>query len=146
MEITNYGQPSRNHQKLLELANNEGIKFSSFNCNIWQDCGTITQNSKKSIDDIKHRFNNCCNSDLVTLLHGKLYRCPFSANGANLRAFNEDTKSVIDLTETEVDGNILKNKIMELYYGKEFLNACFYCKVRLSICRHKISCSDKNPP
>lgn len=130
LEITNYGVESRAHEKLLELANNEGIKFSTFNCNTWQDCGTITQNSNKSIDDIKHQFNNCCNSDLVTLLHGQLYRCPFSANGENLKAFKEDKKSIIDLRDPNLSDKELKDKIMDLYYGKEYLSACFYCKGR----------------
>ena len=54
----------------------------------------------------------------------------FFSKYLNLRAFNEDTKSVIDLTETYFRYNILKNKIMELYYVKEFLNACFYFNFR----------------
>ena len=130
LEITNYGEASRAHEKLKDLTNAEGIKYSTFNCNTWQDCGTITHNSKKGTEEIKHQFNNCCNSDLVTLLHGKLYRCPFSANGENLKAFKEDDDCVIDLTSPNISQEKLKDKIMELYYGKEYLSACFYCKGR----------------
>ena len=56
---------------------------------------SFSNSIQKSEKEIINQFNNCCNSDLITLLHGKLYRCPFSANGNNLKAFNENSSDII---------------------------------------------------
>ena len=130
LEITNYGQASRAHDALVDLATKEGIDYSTYKCEIWQDCGRIMPNSMKSEREIINQFNNCCNSDLITLLHGKLYRCPFSANGNNLKAFEDSQSDVIDMTKKYENISELKKMIKELCYDKKFLKACFSCNGR----------------
>ncbi|MBD1156617.1 4Fe-4S cluster-binding domain-containing protein [Pelagibacterales bacterium SAG-MED20] len=130
LEITNYGEASRQHDALVTLCDKENIEYSTYKCDIWQDCGRIIPHSQKSEKEIMKQFNNCCNSDLITLLHGNLYRCPFSANGNNLRAFNENESDVIDLTKNYETKDELKKMIKELCYDKKFLNACFSCNGR----------------
>jgi organic radical activating enzyme len=130
LEITNYGALSRQHDALLELCDKEGIEYSTIKFDNWQDSGRIIPHSQKSEKEITKQFNNCCNSDLITLLHGNLYRCPFSANGHNLRAFNEHVSGVIDLTKVYDSKESLKKMIKELCYNKKFLNACFSCNGR----------------
>ncbi len=130
LEITNYGAASRQHDALVELCDKEGIEYSTLKTETWQDCGRITPHSQKSEKEIIKQFNNCCNSDLITLLHGNLYRCPFSANGNNLKAFNENASEVIDLTKDYESKESLKEMIKELCYNKKFLKACFSCNGR----------------
>jgi|TARA_B110001452_G_scaffold253508_1_gene244289 organic radical activating enzyme len=130
LEITNYGEASRQHDALVALCDKEGIEYSTIKCETWQDCGRIIPHSQKSEKEIINQFNNCCNSDLITLLHGKLYRCPFSANGNNLKAFNENSSDIIDLTKDYDTKESLKKMVKDLCYNKKFLNACFSCNGR----------------
>ncbi len=130
LDITNYGESSTAHSKVVDLAKKENLSFTTFRCNTWSDCGRIIPYSNKSEKDIKHLFNNCCNSDLVSLLHGKLYRCPFSANGVNLKAIPQNNKDEVDLTDDSLTKEDLREQIKKLCYEKEFLTACYYCNGR----------------
>jgi hypothetical protein len=63
-------------------------------------------------------------------LHGKLYRCPFSANAANLNAIPYDETDIVDLSDENISIEELKIKIKELTYDKKSLMACNYCHGR----------------
>lgn len=130
LDITNYGVSSTAHDKLVELCKKENLLFSTTRCTIWQDCGRIMPYSNKSENELKHLFSNCCNSDLVSLLHGKLYRCPFSANGVNLKAIPKNSKDEVDLNDDSLSIKELRDQIKDLCYDKEFLTACSYCNGR----------------
>ena len=52
----------------------------------WQDSGRILPFQKRTREENKRVFADCCNRDTLSVLHGKLYRCPFSANAHNLKA------------------------------------------------------------
>ena len=130
LDVTNYGEASAAADKFVEFAKKEGIAYSVNNCNTWQDCGRIIPNNKKTEKELEHQFNNCCNSDLVSLLHGKLYRCPFSANGVNLKAFEANKDDEINLTDNSIGKKELRDKIMHLSFGKKYLTACRFCNGR----------------
>ena len=63
----------------------------------------------------------------MSLLHGNLYRCPFSANGTNLGAIPFDTNDIVDITDENVSIQELKKSIIDLYQNKQYLTACSYC-------------------
>ena len=86
--------------------------------------------SNKNEKELKHLFSNCCNSDLVSLLHGKLYRCPFSANGVNLKAIPQNPKDEVDLNDESLSIKELRDQIKDLCYDKKYLTACSYCNGR----------------
>ena len=130
LDITNYGIHSSAHEKVIELAKKENLSFTTFRCSTWQDCGRIMPHSKKDDEEIKHLFNNCCNSDLVSLLHGKLYRCPFSANGVNLNAIPKNNSDEVDLLDDSLSIKETREQIKKLCYEKEYLTACYYCNGR----------------
>ena len=130
LDITNYGEASSAADKFVEFAKKEGISYSMNHCNTWQDCGRIVPKSNKTEKELEHQFNNCCNSDLISLLHGKLYRCPFSANGVNLKAFEANKDDEIDLNDDSISKKDLRDKIMYLAFGKKYLTACRFCNGR----------------
>ena len=111
LEITNYGPASRAHDELVKLAEKEGIGYSTNRCTTWQDCGRNKPHSNKSEKQIEHQFSNCCISDLVTLLHGKLYRCPTSAHGEKLGAIPHDPNDVVDLSDETMDIEETREKL-----------------------------------
>ena len=130
LDITNYGESSSAHLKVIELAKKENIAFSTMRCTTWQDCGRIIPFSNKNVNDLEHQFTNCCNSDLITLLHGKLYRCPFSANGVNLNAIPQKSTDEVDLLNKELTLDETREQIKKLCYEKKYLEACYYCNGR----------------
>ena len=128
--ITNYGESSSAHSKIIDVLKKENVEFSSFKCTTWLDCGRIMSNSNKSEKDLEHQFNNCNTSDLISLLHGKLYRCPFSANGVNLKAIPQNDNDEVDLTNESLSINELRDQIKKLCYEKKYLTACSFCNGR----------------
>jgi len=86
--------------------------------------------SNKKEKELEHLFNNCCNSDLISLLHGKLYRCPFSANGVNLKAIPQNESDEVNLMNDNLTNKELRDQIKKLCYDKKYLTACSYCNGR----------------
>ena len=130
LDIANYGEHSSVHEQLLNILDDNNIKYSITRYVNWQDCGRILPNQNRTLDETKRVFYNCCNSDLVSLLHGKLYRCPYSANASNLNAIPIDQTDIVDLTDEEINKKDLKEQIRNLVYGKEYLTACAFCNGR----------------
>ena len=128
--ITNYGEICTAHSKTVEVCNKENINFTSFRCTIWQDTGKIMPFSNKNEKALEHQFKNCNNSDLISLLHGKLYRCPFSANIVNLKAVPQNNSDEVNLLNDNLSNNEIREQIKKLCYEKKYLTACSYCNGR----------------
>ena len=127
IDISNYGSHSRNYKKLLQVFDTEGISYTT-KVPKWTDSGRILPYQDRTEKQLKDLFFNCCTNDVLTLLHGKLYHCPFSANATNLKAIPYDNDDVIDILEEE--GNQLRQKIEQFYKKKDYLTACSYCNGR----------------
>ncbi len=130
LDITNYGESSLAHEKVIEIAKKENIAYSTIRTTEWTDSGRIMPYSNKSEKELKNLFSNCCNSDLISLLHGKLYRCPFSANGVNLKAIPQDETDEVNLIDENIEIPQLREKIKKLAFDKKYLTACSYCNGR----------------
>ena len=115
---------------MIKICEDNNIAYTRDVITIWQDCGRILPYQKRSEQERRFVFDNCCNSDLLSLLHGKLYRCPFSANGTNLKAIPYDKNEIVDLYDEKIPLNELKIKIKELTFDKKYLTACDYCNGR----------------
>ena len=118
LDITNYGESSLAHEKVIQIAKKENILFSTIRTTEWTDSGRIMPYSNKSEKNLKNLFSNCCNNDLISLLHGKLYRCPFSANGVNLKAIPEDESDEVNLIDDNIEISQLREKIKKLCFDK----------------------------
>lgn len=126
-DISDYGKDSRNLDKLLAELKRLNIKHNSQSVTTWQDCGRIIKTNRKEIHN-KEIFGNCCENQGLTILHGKLYLCPFAANATNLNAIPYHTKEIIELENHS--GDELKKLIHDLYFKTEFLEACKSCNGR----------------
>jgi len=91
--------------------------------------GTI-KFEQKTEKQLKNLFDNCCANNLLTFLHGKLFRCPTAAHGTNLRAIPDDPKDIVDLSNDKISLKETKDQLMNFYYNKKFITACSYCKGR----------------
>ena len=127
VDITNYGVHSRNYEALLACLREHRINFLT-KIPVWTDSGRI-QRVERTPAELADVFANCCVNDVLTLLHGKLYRCPFSANATNLGAVPERASEVVDVChEDSRDG--LRAAVRSLYTKATPLAACDYCNGR----------------
>jgi len=130
VDITNYGEFSTKHDEIVNVLEENKIAYSTILTTTWQDSGSILPLQKRTTEENKKIFMGCCNRDVISLLHGKLYRCPFSANADNLKAIPEDKSDFIDLCNKNISIDQLKEQIKDLAYNKDFLTACSYCNGR----------------
>ena len=128
LDITNYGKLSIKHEEYIKIFKENNIRFTT-NIPIWTDSGTINY-QKKTEDKLVHMFKNCCVNDILTLLNGKLYRCPFSANIMNLNAIPINQTDFVDLSNENKTIEEIKFEIKNLYKNKKYLSACSYCNGR----------------
>jgi hypothetical protein len=108
----------------------ENINFTTNVITKWQDCGRILPNSNENEEQLTKKFVNCCNSELISLLHGKIYRCPFSANLSNISKQHDEPKDSVDLLDKNTNQEKLKEQIFDLVYNKNYLSACRNCNGR----------------
>ena len=126
-DISDYGETSRNLDKLLTELKRLDIKHNAQSVTTWQDCGRIIKTNRKE-EHNKEVFGNCCENQGLTILHGKLYLCPFAANATNLKALPYHSKEIIELEKHEK--NVLRKLIHDLYFKTEYLEACKSCNGR----------------
>ena len=96
----------------------------------WTDSGTLKFQGA-SEGQLADMFKNCCVNDKSTILNGKLYRCPFSANAHNLNAIPNNSSDIVDLNDENKNLEEIK-KATTLLMGndKKYLEACKYCNGR----------------
>ena len=121
--ITDYGKLSRNVDKMVELLTKHNISYDRSPAEDWVDCSSI-KHHKRSVEDNEEVFKQCCVKYIYTLLEGKLYRCPFIANAANLNAIPDNPANYVDLFSTK---NNIKQQIKRLVKVAKFFPGCDFC-------------------
>ena len=128
VEITDYDSLSKNHDAMIASLKKFNISYISHKPQNWTDSAKIGKNNKTPAE-LANMFEKCCVNDVLTLLHGKIYHCPFSANSHNLKAIPEKEYDYIDVNNNPTISN-LRESIQKFYFGRKFLTACGYCKGR----------------
>jgi MoaA/NifB/PqqE/SkfB family radical SAM enzyme len=133
LDITNYNgcdgdkQLSGNHDKLISILDEEKINYITHPPQVWTDSAKIEFRDLNK-DDLKDMFSKCCVNDILTILNGNLYRCPFSANAINLNAIPK--KDFIYLLDKNKSISEYKKELKNFYYKKSFIDACNFCQGR----------------
>ena len=126
-DIANYGKHSRNAEALVKTLTKMKIAHNASLVTVWQDVGKIVKTNRTESEN-KDIFGNCCTNRSLTILHGKLYLCPFAANATNLKAIPYTNKDIIDLSVEKKEE--LKKRIDNLYFNTDYLEACKSCNGR----------------
>ena len=113
-------------KKLTERLTNHGIAYSAKPADNWLDCSSI-RHHKRTASENEEVFKQCCVKYVYTLLHGKLYRCPFIANAANLNAIPDNPKNYVDLFSNT---HSIKQQIQRMVKVRKFFPACDFCDGR----------------
>ncbi len=124
--ITDYGDLSKNIDVMVERLNKFKIGFSRDPAEYWIDCSNI-KHHKRQTKDLVEVFKQCCVKYVYTLLNGRLYRCPFIANAANLKAIPDNPSNYVDIFGK---GENLKNEIKRLIKVAKFFPGCDFCDGR----------------
>ena len=124
--ITDYGNLSKNINKLEESLKQHGVGYMKKPADNWVDCSNVKQHNR-SVSRLKQVFKECCAKQLYTLLNGKLYTCPFIANASNLKAIPDNEADYVNLLSED---NNLKGKIRRLIKMENFFPACNFCDGR----------------
>ena len=126
VDISNYGEHSRKLKELTSCLKENNIPFACKEPE-WTDSGRVTPTQNLESKYLEERFFNCCTKDVLTLLHGYLYRCPFSANLMNLsdNFLNESDRVFVNNYPNDI-----RERIRSLYRDKAYLSACDNCNGR----------------
>ena len=135
LDITRYETHKHsinNHEKLMNVLKENKINYITHTADRWTDSGRVKK-YERTEGELQSLFHNCCVGDILSILNGKLYRCPFSANAHNINAIPYDEKDIIDLLDENIKADVMREKIKKLYTRKdrkEYLTACKFCKGR----------------
>jgi hypothetical protein len=102
------------------------IRFVNDRVTTWQDCARI-EKKERTRENTESVFANCCVNDAFTLLHGKVYGCPFGAHAENLSAIpatESDSFSVSDQSGQKIAEGFSKLMSLASYA------ACDHCNGR----------------
>lgn len=125
--LSDYGPLSSKLEQITQLAEGLKIKYRVAKMDEWQDCGRIMEHHR-NVAELQMVYGQCCARNIWTLKDGRLYGCPFSANGTKLKAIPDFVEDYVDLTQDEVAEN-LREKIKTLA-EKKYYQACQYCNGR----------------
>jgi len=131
LDITNYRKVNRSakHDSLINVLQENNINYVTHVANLWTDSGRV---KFRNLDEanLKDMFMNCCVNDVLSLLNGKIYRCPFSANAHNLKAIPDDERDIVNISDPKINDDIIKDQLLSLYTRKDrkdYISACNYC-------------------
>ena len=126
--ISNYGKKSRRLKDVISKCELYGIEYELKDTKWWSRTLPIAKRHR-SAEAIKKLYDDCCVKECITLLKGRLYRCPFIANGLNLHALPEEPNNVVDIF-MPVPNEQLKQTIQNVIHDREYFSLCDYCSGR----------------
>jgi organic radical activating enzyme len=124
--ITDYNELSRNIDTIIEKLKKFDISFNREPAHDWVDCSSL-KHHKRSASQLEEVFRQCCVKYIYTLLHGKIYRCPFIANAANLNAIPDNKANYVDLFSNP---NGVRKQMSRLVKEAKFFPGCDFCDGR----------------
>lgn len=130
--ITDYGELSRNLDRLNQKLQQSGIAFYVQKAQGWTDCSSLERHHR-TIEEGREVFKQCCAKNLATLSDGKLYRCPFAANGTRLKAipdFEGDYINFLEMPLNTAGHTEMKKRLRSFLTEKNYIEACDYCNGR----------------
>ncbi len=125
--ITDYGTLSRNLSRLEEALRQEGIAYDTSRIDRWSPCSSLAKHGRtpEALDAV---FLGCCAKNLLTLLDGKLYHCPFMANAMNLGAVPPCGEDYLPLSDIRKRPQEERTAVMRGFiFDKINFATCDYC-------------------
>lgn len=128
MLVTDYGPLSPKMDQLISFMDTHRIAYYRRPAENWTDCASIEKHDRTP-ELHEKTFSECCCKNLFTIMSGKLFRCPFSANADRLHAVPDLVDDYVNLI-TSASISELKNSVRNLIFNKRSLDICDYCEGR----------------
>lgn len=129
MYLSDYGDLSQKLQNWIIFCEENHITYHINRMERWHDCGKL-QKRNYTYDKCKEIYNICECNNLFTLLHGRLYNCPYAANAINLGALVKEEAEKDYLSFDRMDIEYTKEEIRAFLFERETLFSCNYCSGR----------------
>lgn len=130
--ISDYGKLSRNLRALLSRLDAHGIGYEHKSIDYWTHCASF-KHRKRSLEERKRVYYECCAKDLLTYIKGKLCACPFIANGINLNAIPAFAGDYVDLRRKDLRSNVIRDEIAKKFRNRPFFASCNFCTGRPAV-------------
>ena len=129
-EITDYEKLSRNFSNIKKELDKRKITYEVIKMEGWTQCSSIIRHGREAKESRKI-YNGCCAKNLITLLDGRIYKCPYMANAMNLKAIPLAEEEFIDLQQLQdIEIEAARQKLKKFLFSKEDFMSCDYCEGR----------------
>lgn len=122
--ITDYGKLSRNLAKIINLFEKNKVRYKIVKVTDWIDCASI-QKHNRTTDENDKLFQNCVATNLITLVDGKVFRCPFAASAFKLGVTVDAPSDYLNVTTAS------KKALNDYIQSKKAMSICDYCTSRI---------------
>ncbi len=126
MRFSDYGSLSRNLDKWKDFCIKNDILYEIIKDDKWQDLGDFKKKYRSETEK-EYIFGRCHCKELPTLLKGRLYGCPVSANAANLGIMTESEKMSDSLDFSFEGVRTDRKQLAEFLLSRKYMQACDYC-------------------
>ena len=128
--ITDYGKLSRNLLNMQRELDRREIVYDIHEMGGWTQCSNISAHGRNGVE-LREIYQECCAKNLITLLDGRIYKCPYIANAVNLKAIPDMEGEYVDLKTLKGMDLAAAKKVMRSYIKeKDCFLSCDYCDGR----------------
>lgn len=99
----------------------------------WVDYGDLSSRNR-SEEELTEQFKRC-RIECRSLYNGKLYYCPRSGHGMDLKLLSEVNKDYVDLADSNSTVEETREKLYELLCEKKYIEACNHCDKGTKFCK-----------
>lgn len=128
VSISNYGLPST--YTFCDYLKSEKIDVRMGSKMEWLDRGDMTCRNRDK-EELTRQFKTCYMKTCKSILNGKFYYCPRSGHAHDMGLVETSQDDYVILSGNKED---VRQKILHLYYAKDYLAACNYCDVGTEKC------------
>ena len=123
--LDDYGILSRNLKSIVELCDQEGIRYLIQRFERWDDLGGY-HDKQETDEQVARKFRYCSFGNVMSFMKGRLYRCTTAARIADLGLISDKPDDYVDFNRVQSSSS-WKEQIIQLIYHKKFHEGCRLC-------------------
>jgi hypothetical protein len=124
--IDDYGKLSKKADGLSDALKYNSVDFRVNKHWAWADLGGFERRNL-TLFQLTERFKKCNFNSCTELLNGRLHRCPRSSHGTQTEVVPDYPEDFINISDSSVSVDILKEKLKSFLYDRKFIHACDHC-------------------
>lgn len=127
--LTKYADLSKQIDAWVEVLEELNIAYVNQEFTEWMDCGRVKE-YHRTPEALMKLYNACCVLDTISLVCGKLFRCPYASSLYLLGAMPQSDMEYVDLYDSKKSEAELQSDIKRLVYQIPYIKACDFCNGR----------------